>query len=257
LLLLGALVWPLISIGWILAACHRAVAAAERVEEIFAKEPEAQPGPCRSSPATSRSVASRSPIRARPGRPRGRRVRPPPRAEARPRRPGRERQVDPRSRCCCGSTSRRAARSASTATTCSTCIEGAARALRAGTAGPVPVQRHDRRQRRLRPRGRARLAARSPGRGGRRRGPRGRPARDPRRARRDRRRARHHALRGQKQRTSLARALASDRPALILDDTLSAVDVGTEAKIVERLAATADARRWSRPTGSRGCATRT
>ena len=44
LLLLGAMVWPLISIGWILAAFHRAIAAAERIEEIFAIAPEAQTG---------------------------------------------------------------------------------------------------------------------------------------------------------------------------------------------------------------------
>lgn len=44
LLLLGAMVWPLISIGWILAAFHRAVAAVERIEELFAVAPEAQTG---------------------------------------------------------------------------------------------------------------------------------------------------------------------------------------------------------------------
>ncbi|MGE3172657.1 MAG: ABC transporter ATP-binding protein [Planctomycetota bacterium] len=37
---------------------------------------------------------------------------------------------------------------------------------------------------------------------------------------------------GQKQRVSLARALLSDRPALVLDDTLSAVDPHTEQRIV-------------------------
>ncbi len=40
---------------------------------------------------------------------------------------------------------------------------------------------------------------------------------------------------GQKQRVSLARALAADRAALVLDDTLSAVDHPTEARILERL----------------------
>jgi len=40
---------------------------------------------------------------------------------------------------------------------------------------------------------------------------------------------------GQKQRISLARALASDRQTLVLDDTLSAVDHQTEARILERL----------------------
>ena len=42
---------------------------------------------------------------------------------------------------------------------------------------------------------------------------------------------------GQKQRVSLARALAADRGALLLDDTLSAVDHRTEARILERLRA--------------------
>jgi len=40
---------------------------------------------------------------------------------------------------------------------------------------------------------------------------------------------------GQKQRVSLARALLSDRPALVLDDTLSAVDAHTERRIVHGL----------------------
>jgi ATP-binding cassette subfamily B protein len=40
---------------------------------------------------------------------------------------------------------------------------------------------------------------------------------------------------GQKQRTSLARALLADRAVLVLDDTLSAVDHGTETRIVQRL----------------------
>ncbi|MEZ5963788.1 MAG: ABC transporter ATP-binding protein [Planctomycetota bacterium] len=40
---------------------------------------------------------------------------------------------------------------------------------------------------------------------------------------------------GQKQRLSLARALCSDRPALVLDDTLSAVDHATERRILDRL----------------------
>ncbi len=42
---------------------------------------------------------------------------------------------------------------------------------------------------------------------------------------------------GQRQRVSLARALAVQRPALVLDDTLSAVDHGTEQRILQRLAA--------------------
>ena len=41
---------------------------------------------------------------------------------------------------------------------------------------------------------------------------------------------------GQKQRVSLARALAANRATLVLDDTLSAVDYATEAKILQRLA---------------------
>jgi len=40
---------------------------------------------------------------------------------------------------------------------------------------------------------------------------------------------------GQKQRVSLARALLVDRPVLILDDALSAVDTATESTILERL----------------------
>lgn len=40
---------------------------------------------------------------------------------------------------------------------------------------------------------------------------------------------------GQRQRVSLARALASRRPTLVLDDTLSAVDVHTERRILQRL----------------------
>lgn len=40
---------------------------------------------------------------------------------------------------------------------------------------------------------------------------------------------------GQKQRVSLARALLSDRPGLLLDDTLSAVDPGTERRILRGL----------------------
>jgi ATP-binding cassette subfamily B protein len=40
---------------------------------------------------------------------------------------------------------------------------------------------------------------------------------------------------GQKQRVSLARALAANRSVLVLDDTLSAVDHATEARILERM----------------------
>jgi ATP-binding cassette, subfamily B, multidrug efflux pump len=40
---------------------------------------------------------------------------------------------------------------------------------------------------------------------------------------------------GQKQRTALARAVLIDRPILVLDDTLSAVDTATEAVILRRL----------------------
>ena len=42
---------------------------------------------------------------------------------------------------------------------------------------------------------------------------------------------------GQRQRVSLARALLSERPALLLDDTLSAVDPHTERRIVRGIAA--------------------
>jgi ATP-binding cassette subfamily B protein len=41
---------------------------------------------------------------------------------------------------------------------------------------------------------------------------------------------------GQQQRLALARALVMDTPVLVLDDALSAVDTGTEAEILERLA---------------------
>jgi ATP-binding cassette subfamily B protein len=40
---------------------------------------------------------------------------------------------------------------------------------------------------------------------------------------------------GQKQRVALARAILTDRPILVLDDTLSAVDTATEAEILRRL----------------------
>jgi len=42
---------------------------------------------------------------------------------------------------------------------------------------------------------------------------------------------------GQRQRLALARALLKDPPVLVLDDSLSAVDTGTEAKILSALAA--------------------
>jgi ABC-type multidrug transport system fused ATPase/permease subunit len=47
---------------------------------------------------------------------------------------------------------------------------------------------------------------------------------------------------GQKQRVSLARALLADRPALMLDDTLSAVDPKTERRIVEGMRQRGDRR---------------
>ncbi len=47
---------------------------------------------------------------------------------------------------------------------------------------------------------------------------------------------------GQKQRASLARALLSDRPALMLDDTLSAVDPHTERRILDGLRRSRDGR---------------
>ncbi len=43
---------------------------------------------------------------------------------------------------------------------------------------------------------------------------------------------------GQRQRVALARALVSDRPLLILDDSLSAVDADTEQRILKRLSQT-------------------
>ncbi len=47
---------------------------------------------------------------------------------------------------------------------------------------------------------------------------------------------------GQKQRVSLARAMLSDRPALLLDDTLSAVDANTERRILDGLRGARDGR---------------
>lgn len=40
---------------------------------------------------------------------------------------------------------------------------------------------------------------------------------------------------GQKQRIALSRALFMDNPILLLDDPFSAVDIGTEKRIIERL----------------------
>jgi ATP-binding cassette subfamily B protein len=44
LALLGVMVWPMTAAGWILASFHRAIAAADRVEEILAVEPEPTAG---------------------------------------------------------------------------------------------------------------------------------------------------------------------------------------------------------------------
>ncbi len=44
LALLGAMVWPMLATGWLLATFHRAAAAADRLEQIFAVEPEAAGG---------------------------------------------------------------------------------------------------------------------------------------------------------------------------------------------------------------------
>lgn len=44
LMLVGVMVWPLISISWLLGAMQRARAAAERIEEVFAAEPEPRTG---------------------------------------------------------------------------------------------------------------------------------------------------------------------------------------------------------------------
>jgi ATP-binding cassette subfamily B protein/ATP-binding cassette subfamily C protein/ATP-binding cassette subfamily B multidrug efflux pump len=40
---------------------------------------------------------------------------------------------------------------------------------------------------------------------------------------------------GQRQRVAIARALLTDTPLLVLDDALSAVDTGTETRILEHL----------------------
>ncbi len=44
--LLGVMIWPLIASGWILASFHRAYAAADRIEAIFAVEVESAEGEC-------------------------------------------------------------------------------------------------------------------------------------------------------------------------------------------------------------------
>jgi ATP-binding cassette subfamily B protein len=44
LMLVGIMVWPLIAISWLLGTLQRARAAAERIEEIFAAQPESQAG---------------------------------------------------------------------------------------------------------------------------------------------------------------------------------------------------------------------
>jgi len=57
---------------------------------------------------------------------------------------------------------------------------------------------------------------------------------------------------GQRQRVAIARALLTDTPLLVLDDALSAVDTGTETRILEHLrGARAGARRSSSATGCR------
>lgn len=43
-MLLSVMLWPLIASGWILASIHRAVAAADRIEAVFAIEPESKTG---------------------------------------------------------------------------------------------------------------------------------------------------------------------------------------------------------------------
>ena len=103
--------------------------------------------------------------------------------------------------------------------------------IRAGPAGTGAVLGYPGRQRRagIRPR-----PTRS---GGPRRGPRPGPRPLRRRHGDPRWRTGGHPLGGQRQRVSLARALASRRPTLLLDETLSAVDVHTERRILERLRA--------------------
>ena len=45
----------------------------------------------------------------------------------------------------------------------------------------------------------------------------------------------HELSGGQRQRVAIARALLTDTPLLVLDDALSAVDTGTETRILEHL----------------------
>ena len=62
---------------------------------------------------------------------------------------------------------------------------------------------------------------------------------------------------GQRQRLALARALLCDRPMLIIDDALSAIDVETEQQVLQGILSTLAGRRkrcCSSPTGSMSCA---
>jgi ATP-binding cassette subfamily B protein len=67
LMLIGMLVWPLMAVGWILQYLHRARAAAERIEEIFAVEPEPHAG---AQPALRGSIRVENLTFTYPGQPR-------------------------------------------------------------------------------------------------------------------------------------------------------------------------------------------
>ena len=112
-------------------------------------------------------------------------------------------------------------------------LERAAQPARDRPPGGLPVQRHDRRQRRLRP---PRGVARGHHGGaadGRRRAARRRPAGG---ARHRGRRARHVQLSaGQRQIVAFARALLAEPRILILDEATSNVDVRTEKRIEQGL----------------------
>ena len=136
--------------------------------------------------------------------------------------------------CCCATTRRNRARFAG-ATRRSTELHArrAARVARLGAAGAVPVLGDDCREHRAR-------ARRCLARRDRARGAHGRPAR-----RRACASPQGYDTRvgergvtlsgGQRQRVAIARALLSDAPLLLLDDALSAVDTGTEARILAHL----------------------